>query len=158
MGPPWDWCAILVRKGGQSQKGYEVAVISRIQGDRAVDYIKRFIEKHRYGRWKEVLIGYAILCLLSGVASAWGSRHFLSSFVLWTLTHAIYLPLIFVCLGLSIWVGIYAHSLSRLTVVGWIVGIAAFAIVSWTIPDLIGKIPGIGWRFMAVLNSQHSDY
>lgn len=52
----------------------------------------------------------------------------------------------------------YAGRMSRLTVVGWVVGIAVFAIVGWTIPDLIGKVPGIGWRFMALLNSQHSDY
>jgi hypothetical protein len=123
-----------------------------------VDYIRRFIEKHRYGRWKEILIGYAILCLLSGVASAWGSRHFLSSFALWTLTHALYLPVLFLCLGLSIWIGMYSGRMSRLTVVGWVVGIAVFAIVGWTIPDLIGKVPGIGWRFMGLLNSQHSDY
>lgn len=123
-----------------------------------MDYIKHFIEKHRYGRWKEILIGYALLCLLSGGASAWGSRHFLSSFALWTLTHALYLPVLFLCLGLSIWIGMRAGRMSRLTVFGWVVGIAVFAIVSRTIPDLIGKVPGIGWRFMAVLNSQHSDY
>ncbi len=123
-----------------------------------MDYIRRFIEKHRYGRWKEILIGYAILCLLSGVASAWGSRHFFSSLALWTLTHALYLPVLFICLGLSIWIGMCAGRTSKLTVVGWVLGIAAFAIMGWAIPGLIGKIPGIGWRFMVVLNSQHSDY
>jgi hypothetical protein len=123
-----------------------------------VDYIRRFIDKHRHGMWKEILIGYAILCLLSGVVSAWGSRHFVSSFALWTLTHALYLPVIFACLGLSIWVGVCAGKLSRLTVIGWVAGIAAFAIVSWAITNFAGQIPGIGWRFMTVLNSPHSDY
>jgi hypothetical protein len=149
---------MLVQNAGSLRKGYKGGVFGRIQGGRAVDYIRRFIEKHRYGRWKEILIGYAILCLLSGLASAWGSRHFLSSFALWTLTHALYLPVIFLCLGLSIWVGMYAGRISRLTIVGWVVGIAAFAIVSWTIPSLVGQIPGIGWRFLAILNSPHSDY
>lgn len=145
-------------KSGQSQKGLQRAVISRIQGGGVVDSIRRFIEKHRYVRWKEILIGYAILCLLSGVASAWGSRHFLSSFFLWSLTHALYLPFLFFCLGFSYFAGAYAGRISRLVAVGWIVGIAALLIVTWTIPDLIGKIPGIGWRFLSVLSSQHADY
>ena len=149
---------MLVRKVGGLRKGYKGAVISRIHGDKAVDYLRRFIEKHRYGRWKEILLGYAILCLLSAIASAWGSRHFLSSIALWTLTHALYLPAIFLCLGLPIWIGVHADRVSRLPAIGWIVGIASFVIVSWTIPYLVGQIPGIGWRFLAVLNSSHSDY
>lgn len=149
---------MLVQNAGSPRKGYKGGLFSRIQGGKAVDYIRRFIEKHRYGRWKEILIGYATLCLLSGLASAWGSRHFLSSFFLWSLTHALYLPVLFFCFGLSCFAGVYAGRISRLVAVGWIVGIATLAIVTWTIPDAIGKIPGIGWRFMAVLNSQHSDY
>ena len=149
---------MLVREADSLWKGHQGAVISRVQGDRAVDYIRRFIEKHRDGRWKEILIGYAILCLLSGVASAWGSRRFLSSFALWSLTHALYLPVIFLCLGLSILIGVYAARVSRLKIFGWVLGIAAFAVVSWTIPSLVGQIPGIGWRFLAILNSPHSDY
>lgn len=149
---------MLVREAGNLRKGHKAAVSSWDQGDMAVDYIRRFIDKHRYGRWKEMLIGYAILCLLSGLASAWKSRHFISSFALWTLTHALYLPVLFICLGLPIWVGAYASKVSKLTLVGWIVGIGAFAIVSWSIPYFVGQIPGIGWRFLAVLNSQDADY
>lgn len=158
MGPPWDWCAILVRKAGGLKYGHEGALIGRIQGDRAVDYITRFIEKHRYGRWKEILLGYAILCLLSGVASAWGSRHFLSSFALWTLAHALYLPVLFACLGLSIGAGIYVSRISRLAALGWIVGITALVVFSWTIVTVVGDVPGIGWRFLAIFDHQPGDY
>ena len=149
---------MLVREADIFIKDYKDGSIRLNHGDLEVDYIRRFIEKHRYGRWKEILIGYAIVCLLSGVASAWGSRHFLSSLFLWTLTHALFLPIIFVCVGGAIWAGVYAGRISRLSVIGWIVGIAMFALVSWTIPYLVGQIPGIGWRFSAVLNSSHSEY
>ncbi|WP_143524645.1 hypothetical protein [Pseudomonas syringae] len=123
-----------------------------------MEYIKRFIEKHRYGPWKGILIGYLVLCGVSGVMSAWNSRHFLPSFVLWTCTHLLYLPVMAACLGLSIWPGVLAEKSSKLPIIGWIVGIAAFFIVSVFILYLVGEIPGIGWRFKVILSSSNDDY
>lgn len=123
-----------------------------------MDYIKRFIEKHRYGPWKEILIGYAVVCLISGAVSAWNSRHFLSSFALWSITNALYFPVIFACFGLSIWAGVLTAKISRLQTVGWIAGVAAFFFIGWALPYMVSHIPGIGWRLLAIQSASLDDY
>lgn len=122
-----------------------------------MDYVKGFIKKHQRGPWKGMLIGYLALCSAAGVSSAWGSHHFLSSFALWTITHALYIPVILSMLGFAAWAGISVSNISKSSVLGLIVGIAAFCIYSLAILNFAGEIPGIGWRFMRIINSSGGD-
>lgn len=131
--------------------------LNRGKGGAILDYIKSFIQKHRYGPWKGILVGYLVLCAAAGVSSAWGSHHFLSSFALWTVTHALYVPVIFSILGFAAWAGISTGNISKSSVLGLIVGIAAFCVYSVAILNFAGEIPGIGWRFMRIINSSGSD-
>lgn len=123
-----------------------------------MNYLKNLIEKHRYGPWKAIFLGYLILCLLSGIGSAWGNYHFVSSALLWTLTHALYLPILLGWLALSIWAGITAGRLSGLQVIGWIAGLVTAFVFIGLLQAGISHIPGIGWRFAAILDSSHDDY
>ncbi|KTB84339.1 hypothetical protein AO069_23375 [Pseudomonas syringae pv. syringae PD2774] len=121
-------------------------------------YIKGFIERHRYGPWKEVLIAYLIFCLIFGLCSAWKDRHFISSFVLWTVTNALYLPILISGMGTAIWIGVMAAKLSKFKALGWIAGIASFIGFSYVIVFVIGEIPGIGWRLLVIMDRSGSDY
>ncbi|MFA0921644.1 hypothetical protein ALP73_200065 [Pseudomonas coronafaciens pv. garcae] len=123
-----------------------------------MQYLKSLFEKHRHGPWRAILGGYGILCLFSGIGSAWGNYHFVSSALLWTLTHALYLPFLFGFFFASVWVGMTIGRVSRLQILGWIAGIATAFTLVWLISKGISHIPGIGWRFTALLDHASGDY
>jgi len=108
--------------------------------------------------WGRVAIVYVALCAFLAICSAWGVRHFVSSFVLWLITNLIYLPTIFAPFAAAAWAGIKVSKLSRNVWVGWAVGILLAVLLSACATWLVSHIPGIGWRFSRMLSTRDGDY
>lgn len=53
-------------------------------------------------------------------------------------------------LALSIWLGMLAYRRSRLTWLGWAVGIVAVFGIGWIASGLFDGVPGVGWRIRAM--------
>jgi hypothetical protein len=95
---------------------------------------------------------------LDAIRRAWGSSHPASSFFLWWLTGALYLPLIVSPFAAAIYCGMKAGKKSGQVWLGWIVGLALAFVFSGVVTWAITEIPGIGWRFRAFLEASGDDY
>ena len=123
--------------------------------------VQRFIERVRGFIYTTPGVIVSLVLLLScidAIRRAWSSYDFFPSFLLWWITGILYFPIILSPCVAGYFAGAYIAKRSGQNWLGWILGLAAWFLLSGAVLAIVGLIPGIGWRFMAFSSFGSGDY
>ena len=98
-----------------------------------------------------------LISFIEAVRRAWSASEFFPSFLLWWLTGALYLPIIISPFAAAFFAGVYVAKRSGKKWLGWVAGFVTVLFFMFAVLPVIDSIPGVGWRFNALLSSSGGD-
>ena len=103
--------------------------------------------------WARIFSIFILVCMIDGAHFAWGKHRFVAEFAEATLAVALYWGSAFSSFGLGIFAGIKITEKTKSSALGWVLGIAIFLIVGVASGLVIKEIPGVGWRYELMMES-----
>ena len=103
---------------------------------------------------KVICCVFGCALMVDSVLAVWGESRPVGSFFEELVARSAYWALLAATFGSAIYLGIQSVERTHSYLVGWAVGISTFLLVGFLVTVLISNIPGVGWRFERLLNSQ----
>lgn len=129
------------------------------EGTRKVQKITKKIRAFIHTPPGVVISLLLVVSFIDAIRRAWSSHDFLPSFFLWWITEALYFPIILGPAAAAIFAGIKIAERTGKNWLGWVLGLAMLFIFGGVAIGIVGSIPGVGWRFHALMIiSSSNDY
>ena len=103
--------------------------------------------------WAKWAVGISAILLIDSFRLAWGERRFVAALAESFVANALYWGLILGGLAGAIWLGMYVAGRSSKHWLGWVAGVGAYVGAVFVLLPAFSGIPGIGWRFNLIMNS-----
>ena len=115
----------------------------------------RFLDLPTWARWEiGIIVVITLFLVIPAVQDAWGEKRFVGAFAEAFVAHALYKIGLIVTLFLGASPGLWIADTSGRDWLGWVVGLPIFLAVVFIYFWISEHIPGVGWRFKELMESQ----